>query len=159
MLRTVAEVLREFANEEKSRLDSFKLDHGPTIGKMYEGLTSDILDRAIPEEIGLRIVNGIIYNDSGEMTGEIDCMLVEGDGIQIPHTDSYKWHIKDVICVFEVKKTLYSKDLSDSFLHLKTVLDSYSRYIESGNAKGQIDLGSVRKSFSMITKNYTSETR
>jgi hypothetical protein len=152
MLRTVADVLQGFANEEKSKLDSFKLNHGPTIGKMYEGLTSDILSRAIPEDIGLRMVSGIIYDDSEKMTGEIDCLLVEGEGIQLPHTSSYKWHIKDVICVFEVKKTLYSKDLSDSFIHLKGVLDSYSRYIESGNAKGEISLGSARKSFSMMTK-------
>ncbi|ODB85970.1 hypothetical protein A3195_09865 [Candidatus Thiodiazotropha endoloripes] len=152
MLRTVAEILQEFANEERQKLDNFELKHGPTIGKMYEGLTSEILGRAIPEEIGLRIVSGVIYDDTGVMTGEIDCMLVEGKGVQVPYTSSFKWHIKDVICVFEVKKTLYSKDLADSFAHVRDVLSSYSRYIESGNAKGKVDLGSARKAFSMITK-------
>lgn len=152
MLRTVADLLGGFLDEEKEKLDNFKLKHAPTIGKMYEGLTSDILERAIPEKIGLRIVTGVIYDDSGEMTGEIDCMLVEGEGIEIPHTKSYKWHVKNVICVFEVKKTLYSKDLSDSFIHLKGVLDSYSRYIESGNADGKFDLSPMRKAFSMMTK-------
>lgn len=152
MLRTVADLLKGFLNEEKEKLDSFQIRHGPTIGKMYEGLTSNILTRAIPEQIGLRIVTGIIFDDSGEMTGEIDCMLVEGEGIEIPHTSSYKWHIKDVICVFEVKKNLYSEDLSDSFNHLRKVLCSYSRYVESGNAKENVNISSARKAFSQITK-------
>ena len=94
MLRTVAEILQGIANEERVNLDEFELKHGPTIGKMYEGLTSEILSRAIPEEIGLRIASGVIYDDSGVMTGEIDCMLVESEGIQIPYTNSFKWHIK-----------------------------------------------------------------
>lgn len=152
MLRSVAEILQGFVNEERQKLDDFELKHGPTIGKMYEGLTSEILGKAIPEEIGLRIVSGVIYDDTGEMTGEIDCMLVEREGIQVPYTNSFKWHIKDVVCVFEVKKTLYSKDLADSFTHVRDVLSSYSRYIESGYAKGKVDLGSARKAYSMITK-------
>jgi hypothetical protein len=152
MLRTVADMLRGFSDEERKKLNSFDIKHAPTIGKMYEGLTSEILNRAIPAEMGLRIVSGVIFNDSGKMTGEIDCMLVEGEGIQIPYTSSFKWHVKDVICVFEVKKTLYSDELADSFFHLQEVLDSHSQYVQSDPYKGKINIESARKAFSMITK-------
>lgn len=152
MLRNVAQLLDGLLNEERKKLDKFDLKHGPTIGKMYEGLTADVLNRAIPKELGMQIVSGIIFDDSGQMTGEIDCMLVKGEGEIIPYTSSFKWHIKDVIAVFEVKKTLYSTDLADAFVHLKDILDSYSRYIQSNAVNGSTNIASTRRAFAEITK-------
>jgi len=152
MLRNVAEIIDGFLNEEKKKLDEFDLKHGPTIGKMYEGLTANVLERAIPETLGLQIVSGVIFDDSGQMTGEIDCMLVKGEGESIPYTNSYKWHIRNVIAVFEVKKTLYSNDLADAFVHVRGVLDSYSRYIQSDLVKGDIDISPARKAFAKTTR-------
>ena len=110
MIKDVSNLLKGFIDHERKKLDEYSLDHGPTIGKMYEGLTSDVLSRAIPESLGLNIESGIIHDGAGKMTGEIDCMLVKGEGERIPFTNCYKWHIKDVIAVFEVKKRLYSND-------------------------------------------------
>ena len=105
MIETVASLIEELKNQELIILDKFALKHAPTIGEMYEGLTSDILKKAIPPHLGLQFVSGVIYDNSEKMTKQIDCMLVKGEGIEIPHTGKYKWHIKDVLVVFEVKKT------------------------------------------------------
>jgi len=153
MVRTVAEFLNSLLLHERKKLDEFNLIHPPTIGKMYEGLTADILQRAIPPQLGLQVVTGIIYDDSGTMTGEIDCMLVKGEGISIPFTSSYKWHIKDVIVVFEVKKTLYSNDLADAFSHVRGVLDSFSRYLDGGTDTGaKFSIAPAMRAFAQITK-------
>lgn len=157
MLRTIADILQGFIKEEKAKLDKFEIKHGPTIGRMYEGLTQETLNRAIPQEIGLSIESGVIYNDAGEMTGEIDCMLVQGKGIEIPYTSNYKWHVKDVICVFEIKKKLYSSDLADSFSHLRGVLSNYRGYVENSNSKELIDISSARKAFKMMTRKVAPE--
>lgn len=151
MIENVASLLKAFIDQERKKLDKYSLSHGPTIGKMYEGLTSNILDRAIPESLGLHIKCGVIHDGAGNMTGEIDCMLVKGEGEEIPFTDSYKWHIKNVIAVFEVKKSLYSNDLCDAFEHLREVLENYSRYVEPGQGEETFDISSARRVFAETT--------
>lgn len=152
MIRNVAQLLTALLNQERKKLDEYELKHTPTIGKMYEGLTADVLNRAIPQELGLQITSGVIFDDSGKMTGEIDCMVVRGDGQNIPYTNNFKWHVKDVIAVFEVKKTLYKNDLADAFHHVRDVLDSYGRYIEGGLASGKVDISPVRQTFAQMTR-------
>lgn len=151
MITKVSDILNGFLDEEKRKLDLFALNHAPTIGSMYEGLTTDLLNKAIPPQLGLSIESGVIFDDTGTMTGQIDCMLVKGSGVPIPYTDLYKWHIKDVIAVFEVKKTLYSAELKDSFGHLKEVLNSYSRYVEEGHTNETFNISSVLDVFAKIT--------
>lgn len=151
MITDVATLLKGIIDEETAKLDQYELKHGPTIGKMYEGLTSEILNRAIPKELNLKFVTGVIHNGLGQMTGEIDCMLVRGHGEQIPYTSSYKWHVKDVIAVIEVKKTLYQNDLVDSYHHLRHVIDNFSTYIDNPNTTETFDISSSLKAFSHIT--------
>jgi len=50
---------------------------------MYEGLTRDILDRAIPASLDLRIVDGFVELD-GALSPQIDAMLVTGGGRELP---------------------------------------------------------------------------
>lgn len=111
MIRTAAEFLRQLRDQELVRLDNYKMDHKPTIGDMYEGLSAELLGRAIPIELGLRLVSGFIIDSDGNISGQIDCMLVSGEGENIPYTSDYKWHIKDIIAVLEVKKRLYAAAL------------------------------------------------
>lgn len=157
MIRNIADIIKAFSDEERAKLDAFEVEHRPTIGAMYEGLTNTILEKSIPVNINLKIVSGVIFDCSGDMTGQIDCMLVEGEGEKIPYTDLYKWHVKDVICVFEVKKNLYSKDLNEAFFHLRKVLSSYFRYLESGFSNKKIDISNAQKAFSMMTGNLAPE--
>jgi hypothetical protein len=151
MISRVSDILNGFINEEKRKLDLFDINHAPTIGSMYEGLTAELLNRAIPPKLNLGIESGFIFDDTGTMTGQIDCMLVKGSGVPIPYTSLQKWHIKDVIAVFEVKKSLYGAELRDSFGHLKEVLNSHSRYVEQGATDKTFDISSALEAFSKIT--------
>ncbi|MGO8760384.1 MAG: DUF6602 domain-containing protein, partial [Desulfobaccales bacterium] len=86
MITTIADIFKGIIDEEKRKLDEFSLKHGPTIGNMYEGLTNNILNRVIPPGLNLRIESGFIYDQNNVMTGQIDCMLVKGEGTKIPYT-------------------------------------------------------------------------
>lgn len=151
MISNVADLLKPFMDEERKKLDAYKMTHGPTIGAMYEGLTKELLQKAIPESMGLEVVSGFIYH--GEtISGEIDCMLVSGAGEQIPYTSKFKWQIQDVIAVLEVKKTISSADLSDSYDHLREVSKMYGEYIQSFHGAGEkVNISWVYRIFSQMT--------
>lgn len=153
MIKNISELLQAFKNEEKAKLDAYELSHGPTIGDMYEGLSKDILSRAIPQQLQLQIVEGFITDGEELLSGQIDSMLVRGEGEKIPYTSSYKWHVKNVLVVFEVKKNLYSKDLINSFYKLKQISDSYFKYLFEGteDKSRKVDLSPSYKTFSQIT--------
>ena len=151
MIKTVAELLRTFANEERQKLDTYKMAHAPTIGAMYEGLSRSILQRALPESLNLKVVEGFVVFGK-EISGQIDCMLVSGEGERIPHTDKFKWPIEKVIVVFEIKKTLTSNDLTDSYFHLREVDKLYASYIQSGQARDVlVSLQIPRRIFAQIS--------
>jgi hypothetical protein len=88
---------------------------------MYEGLARDILDRVIPAEIDVRVVDGFVEGVDGGLSPQIDAMVVTGKGRQLPYTSNFVWPIADVIAVFEVKKTLYANDLADAFEKLRAI--------------------------------------
>jgi len=130
MIRTVAELLSQIVQQELQLLDASEIKHAPTIGDMYEGLSADLLGRAIPEGLGLQIVAGFATDGAGNQSGQLDCMLVRGEGNQIPYTDSVVWHVKDIIAVIEVKKTLHSAEMSDAWKQLLSI-----RTLEANHAK------------------------
>lgn len=153
MIKSVADLLQGFMKEETDKLNVYQLKHGPTIGAMYEGLSVKLLNRAIPTQLNLKIVDGFITDGKDSLSGQMDCMLVRGEGEEIPYTTSFKWHVKDVLVVFEVKKNLYSKDLINSFYKLRQVSESYSKYLFNGEDKDNnaINLSPSYKAFSQIT--------
>jgi len=151
MIRKYAEILEQFRLAEKRKLDNYDLKHGPTIGDMYEGLTHDILDKTIPIDADLKVVSGFIYNGISSMSGQIDCMLVQGNGEKIPYTDGYKWHIKDVVAVLEVKKELYTDEMIDSFHLLGEISQKYGEYLRLYASKEEIRIDSVVRTFEQIT--------
>lgn len=97
---------------------------------MYEGLSSDILNRALPDGLGLRVVSGFARDGRGRLSGQLDCMVVRGEGEKLPYTDSYVWHVKDIIAVIEVKKNLHSAELRDAFAQLNTVSEIEHAYYQ-----------------------------
>ncbi len=151
MIKNISDFLHGIITEEKNKLNAYGLKHGPTIGKMYEGLTSSILEKSIPESLNLQIVGGMIHDHEGNLSGEIDCMLVKGKGEQIPYTNSYKWHVKDVLAIFEVKKNLFSDNLADSFEHLREVTQRYHSYIENSGEDAVFNVEPARRAFKEIT--------
>ena len=101
------------------------IGHNPTIGSMYEGLTRDLLQKAIFECLDIRVVSGKIINSKREYSDQIDCMIVQGEGEKIPHTDLYIYHINNVIAVIEVKKNLYSTEVESAYQNLRSVKQIY----------------------------------
>ena len=47
MINTLAELLKELSEKENQRLKELDITHPPTIGAMYEGLTADIMQKAL----------------------------------------------------------------------------------------------------------------
>jgi len=124
MIKTIADLLEEIKAKGTELIKKYEIvDHPVLIGDMYEGLTHEILNKGIFEGLNLKIVSGKIKNAKGDVSGEIDCMLVEGEGDKLPFTEKYIYHFLQVIAVIEVKKTLYSNALHDSYSNLKTVID------------------------------------
>lgn len=150
MIKTVADLLKAFIDEEKEKLDSYNLTHGPTIGAMYEGLTKDVINKSIPPELSLQVVSGFAHHKD-QLSGEIDCMLVKGVGEAIPFTTKFKWPVSDVIAVFEVKKSLNAEEIEDSFNHLRQVSQLYSEYLHSDEANASFNLEWPRKVFAQLT--------
>ncbi len=99
------------------------IKHPGLIGGMYEGLTKKVLEKSVFDGLGLKVAAGIIRNKKGDFSGEIDCMLVVGDGEMLPNSDKYIYESDKVVAVIQVKKNLYSKDVKDSYENLKSVID------------------------------------
>jgi hypothetical protein len=117
----LAEVLKKIRDHEKSILDEHEIKHGPTIGKMYEGLTNKILGRSSLDKYNLKVVSGFMRSGK-DMSGQIDCMVVFGEGENIPNTDDFIYPINQVIAVIEVKKKLHSTDFVEAYHHLNETL-------------------------------------
>lgn len=81
---------------------------------MYEGLSEELLSRAIPADLGVRVITGFARNERGEISSQLDRMLVVGVGERIPHTNKFFWPAQDVLMVMEVKKNLGPKDMADA---------------------------------------------
>jgi hypothetical protein len=124
MITTISDLLLGLKNKEQELLKKYDIvKHPGIIGDMYEGLTKEILQRSVFEGLDLHVRAGKIRNSQKELSGEIDCMLVIGEGEKIPYTDKYFYDSEKVIAVIQVKKNLFSKDIKDSYENLKTVID------------------------------------
>lgn len=126
MIETVSDLLEEFKKYALSKIEEEDQDikHTVAIGDNFEGLTAELVGKAIFKDFNLKLVErSFIYNDKGDISNELDCMLVVGDGKKMSFANRYKYHINDVIAVFQVKKTLYGKDIYDSHQNLRSVLE------------------------------------
>jgi hypothetical protein len=120
MITTVADFLQALIEREKAVLARQpRLNHAPMLGDMYEGLARNVLDRAIFDGLNLQVCEGKIRDAEGKLSGQVDCMIVEGEGDRLPFTDHFLYDVSKVIAAVEVKKTLFGVDLADSFLHLR----------------------------------------
>ncbi|MFN3881516.1 MAG: DUF6602 domain-containing protein [Nitrincola lacisaponensis] len=149
---SLAEILQDFISVEDKKYGDFQYNHNPTLGAMYEALTENVVGRMLPPNLGLSIVSGFIYDGKGYRSGEIDRMLVSGEGKQLGLTDKYEYHIKDVLVVFEVKKTLDKAAFVDAYQHLSGISKAYSLYFETLLESGyEPNIDYAAKSFAQIT--------
>ena len=130
MILNFSDFLEEFKNNalDKISKEDSNISHRPTIGNIYEGLTSEILNKTIFDKFNLKIVEkSFIYNDEGKQSDELDCIIVVGDGKKINFTNQYCYHVNDVIAVVQVKKNLYAKDILDSHFNLRSIIKLYDK--------------------------------
>ena len=80
-----------------------------------------MLNEAIFKSLKLKVSSGFIFNGENELSKQIDCMIVVGDGIKIPFSEEYKYSIKQVIAIIEVKKDLFKREMDLSYKNLLSV--------------------------------------
>ncbi|GAB3859910.1 DUF6602 domain-containing protein [Dactylosporangium cerinum] len=154
MIRTVADLLSSITHEKIPQLDAVEVKHGPTIGDMYEGLSSELLAQSLPEGLELNVVTGFAKDRNGNLSHQLDCMLVHGTGESIPYTDSFVWPVEDVIAVIEVKKTLYSAQMAESLDLLRSLgqLESNDKELRAAEAPAEpVSIELARRAFSETT--------
>lgn len=122
MINTLADLLKELSEKENQLLKEQDIVHRPSIGAMYEGLTADILERSLFGGLGLVVAKSSFINGCPT---EFDVILAEGEGYNYPHTDKYRFEPEQVLAVIQVKKTLYAKDLKDSYENLHSIANLY----------------------------------
>ena len=106
MVRDVAKLLEEFLKYEQEKVESFNMPHMPTLGEAYEEITIQGLNKkyVLPDVYDLRVVKGFIKVGEIQLSQQIDCMLVYGEGIKYGLTDKYIYDVSNVLVIFEVKK-------------------------------------------------------
>lgn len=125
-INTIADLLENFipkgVTEIEQAIKEEQISHPVTIGTMYEGLTKEALLRSTFAGLNLKIVTNCHIEGSPK---EYDVLLIEGSARQLPFTDRFVVNPGQVIAVIQVKKNLYSADLSDSYDNLKMLFDYY----------------------------------
>lgn len=124
MIKNIAEFLEELRKNGIEIIKSAEyVKHPGLIGEMYEGLTAELLNKSIFSGLDLRVCSGKVKNNTGGISAQIDCMLVVGDGEDIPFTDKKVYHYSQVIAVFEVKKTLNKSEIIDTFDKMRSITE------------------------------------
>lgn len=100
------------------------IGHNPTIGDMYEGLVSKLLNITLKPLENLMVVSGKIKNFNDNYSNQIDCMVVDGVIQKIPFTEDYIVAPENVIAVIEVKKNLFSNELDEATSNLWSVIET-----------------------------------
>jgi len=124
MINTLSDLLTAFLEAEKIALNKYDITHRPTIGEMYEGLTKELVSRSVFAGLNL-VVTTQSFIDGCET--EFDVILAEGEGEQVPYTTSCKYKPSQVIAVIQVKKTLNSQELRNSYENLRQVAEVYQK--------------------------------
>jgi len=151
VIKNVAALLAAFQQKEIEAIQRSGITHAPTIGAQYEGVTSSVLEMMIPFELELQVVSGFVEGIDGSLSGQIDAMLVRGSGTPIPGVPGqYKWPIKDVLAVLEVKKTLFGRDLADAHDQLQSVMALFWKCAETVGAFDGTDISAPRYVYSQI---------
>lgn len=125
VINTLADLLIEIRDAERSVIDAQGIRHAPTIGAMYEGLTQKMLNETLFDGLGLKVIkNSFIGYGQGLRSKEFDIMIIEGEGMPIPYTESqFEVKIQQIIAIIQVKKTLNRQQLEEGFLNLRSIFD------------------------------------
>lgn len=140
MIKTITNLLTDLKKNGVDMISQAEyVKHSVMIGDMYEGLTSELLNKSIFEGLNLKVVSGKIKNNTGGISSQIDCMIVVGDGENLPFTNNYIYHYSQVIAVIEVKKNLSKNEILGSYSNLKSVME-VSRFPDQDGESFMLDL-------------------
>ena len=142
-MHLLADLIEKLKDKEKKVLNNHVVEHPTLIGEMYEGLTKKILKEIDMPHPGIKVVSGIIRFKQ-EQSGQIDCMIVIGEGERIPNTDHFSYPIDQVIAVFEVKKNLFSREMGSAYSHLDKVFQQSKNDLKSKQDEGELNFDTVR---------------
>jgi hypothetical protein len=124
MIKNTAELLQALMTAEAQKIAEQQIVHRTTIGNMYEGLTADLITKGIFRGFNLNVItNSFIVGADGQLTKEMDVLIIEGQGEKLPYTEQYKVFPEQVIAVIQVKKTLNKQQIEDAYFNLKNVYD------------------------------------
>ncbi|WP_317201589.1 DUF6602 domain-containing protein [Janthinobacterium sp.] len=162
MISYASELLEKFIQEESSKLAQYDMPHMPTLGEAYEEITKQGVDKefVIPKSLDLRVVKGFVKMGNERLPQQIDCMLVSGVGDRYGLTEQYYYDIENVLCIFEVKKTLQKSDFIDAYDHLGSIRAKFSQHFENKLLNGNFDprISQARKAFAQLTGKVAPET-
>ncbi len=127
--------------------------HPVLLGDIYEGITADILKKTLFENLNLKVVTGQIRLHNGELSNQVDCMIVKNIGREMPFTGKFECDIDDVLAIIEVKKTLYKDELEDSLLKMQKITEGFD--IEKTTA--MIYEEDLYRGYEMLTGNYLDD--
>jgi len=155
LISKASELLEIFIREETKKLAGLEMPHMPTLGSAYEEITKQGIDQnfAIPKHLDLSVVSGFVSIGGEMQPAQIDCMLVHGKGVRYGLTEQYIYDIENILCIFEVKKTLRKPDYSDAMDHLASIRRKFAEHFEHKliNEGYEPDITSARRHFAQIT--------
>ena len=147
MLNTVSDLLQALLEKEKEHLKNKQIPHPGIIGEMYEGLAKKILNKALFNGLNLSVKDGFVRGEDGKLSKQIDCMIVEGDGEQIPNTNHYIYDFENVVAILESKKNLYTKEISEAYDNIVSFTKEFSPSV-----KMNVQYADLVQPFQEITK-------
>jgi hypothetical protein len=155
LINKASELLELFIKEESKKLAGIKMPHMPTLGSAYEEITKQGIDQkfAIPKNLDLSVVSGFASIGGQILPEQIDCMLVHGQGERYGLTEQYIHDIENILCIFEVKKTLKKADYIDAIEHLASIRKKFAEHFEYKliHERYEPDITVARSNFSQIT--------
>lgn len=145
MISNISDLLEALRHQgEKDIKAATNPKHPGMIGDMYEGLTKELMSRAIFHGLDLRVGDGKIKNmTTGAMSRQIDCMIYQGDAEILPHTSHRVVDIRKVVAVIEVKKYLHSAELLGAYQNLRSVVEIFD--------SKDIELDFIKTAFEAVT--------
>ena len=120
---TLSDLLLSLAKQENEVLKSYGIQHRPTIGNQYEGLTAGILNKSLFRDLHLIVARNSFIEGSNT---EYDIILSDGAGTPIKYSErQFVFKPQQVLAVIQVKKNLYGAEVKDSYENLATIAPLY----------------------------------
>ena len=142
-MNILSELLTKLMLDEKKVMNNNPVKHPTLIGSMYEGATKKILKKIDFSHPDLKVVSGIITSGDNH-SGQIDCMVVIGEGERITNTDDFFYPIDKVIAVFEIKKNLFSREIDNVYQHLNAVFQLSKLDYQVKQDEGTLNFNTTR---------------